>query len=125
MIKAEEVIKSFQRVGIGEHVARCFMAMAETEKTSQKELQRMTGLRQPEISIALEKLYSSGWIDRRVIKEEMRGRPFFSYKFKTSVKEILDSIRDEVNRDHREKIESLDLILSFFERDPIRSDRTK
>ena len=114
MIKEEEVIKSFQRIGIGEHVAKCFIAMAETEKTSQKELRRITGLRQPEISIALEKIYSAGWIDRRVIKEEMKGRPFFSYTFKRSVKEILDSIRDEVNRDHVEKIESLDLILSFF-----------
>ena len=122
-MKAEkELIELFQRIGMDEHVAKCFMAIAETEngKASQRELREITGLRQPEISIALEKLYSSGWIDKRAIKEEMKvkkGRPFFSYKLKKSVREILDSIRDEVDREHREKIESLDIIGSFFQND--------
>jgi Predicted transcriptional regulator len=122
-MKAEkELIELFQKIGMEAHVAKCFVAIAETGngKTSQKELQKITGLRQPEISIALEKLCSLGWIDKRAIKEGMKGkkgRPFFSYELKKSVREILDSIRDKADREHREKIESLDLIESFFQSD--------
>jgi predicted transcriptional regulator len=53
------------------------------------ELERVTGLRQPEVSIVMRNLKERDWISEREEKKPGKGRLFKIYSLKTSFKEII------------------------------------
>ena len=56
------------------------------------EIERETGLRQPEVSIAMQWLRRKGWINKRNMKKEGKGRPIHGYKLSKDFNEILEEI---------------------------------
>lgn len=56
------------------------------------EIERETGLRQPEVSIAMQWLRRKGWINKRNMKKEGKGRPIHGYKLSKDFSEILEEI---------------------------------
>src|SRR5205823_13383488 len=65
------------------------------------EIEKATGLRQPEVSIAMQELRRRRWVDKRDIKKEGKGRPVYSYRLSVPWSEILATI----DREAQTKIE--------------------
>jgi predicted transcriptional regulator len=55
-------------------------------------VERATGLRQPEVSIAIQELRDRGWVAKRDIKLERKGRPVHSYRLSRPFEQIISSI---------------------------------
>jgi Predicted transcriptional regulator len=71
------------------------------------EIERETGLRQPEVSIAMQWLRRKGWINKRNMKKEGKGRPVHGYRLSKEFDEILE----EIIQDLSEKIDSIQNII--------------
>ncbi|MHB8361645.1 MAG: MarR family transcriptional regulator [Thermoplasmataceae archaeon] len=61
------------------------------------EIERETGLRQPEVSIAMQWLRRKGWINKRNMKKEGKGRPVHGYRLSKESDEILDEIIQDLS----------------------------
>ncbi|MCL4350856.1 MAG: ArsR family transcriptional regulator [Candidatus Thermoplasmatota archaeon] len=79
-------------------------AKGKDEVTS-VEIERETGLRQPEVSIAMQWLRRKGWINKRNMKKEGKGRPVHGYRLSKDFDEILE----EIIQDLEQKIEEVNV----------------
>ncbi len=60
------------------------------------EIEREAGLRQPEVSIAMQWLRRRGWINKRNMKKEGKGRPVHGYRLSKDFDEILEEIMQDL-----------------------------
>ena len=73
------------------------------EEVTSVEIERETCLRQPEVSIAMQWLRRKGWINKRNMKKEGKGRPVHGYRLSKDFDEILE----EIIQDLEQKIEEV------------------
>ncbi|MCL5437638.1 MAG: ArsR family transcriptional regulator [Thermoplasmataceae archaeon] len=77
------------------------------------EIERETGLRQPEVSIAMQWLRRKGWINKRNMKKEGKGRPIHGYKLSKDFNEILEEIILELTNKINEINQTITELKSF------------
>ncbi|MCW6171009.1 MAG: ArsR family transcriptional regulator [Thermoplasmatales archaeon] len=73
-------------------VAYTLVYIRDKDEVTSVEIERETGLRQPEVSVAMQWLRRKNWITKRNLKREGKGRPIHGYKLSKSFNEILDEI---------------------------------
>ncbi len=88
---ADELIS----LGIIRPVARTLSYLLHANEATSIELERGTGLRQPEISIAMRELKQRGWISEREEKKPGKGRPYKIYSLKVDFDEIIARIEKQ------------------------------
>jgi predicted transcriptional regulator len=91
-------------------VARTLSYLQNVDETTTMELQRGTGLPQPEVSIAMKQLIERDWINEREEKKQGKGRPFKIYSLKVGFKDIINQLEKQQKKafdETREKIERL------------------
>jgi predicted transcriptional regulator len=67
----------------------------------------MSGLRQPEVSIAMSKLRKHGWIAERDIRREGKGRPMAIYKLTVSIDDIIEYYEKEKQSEISQVMQSI------------------
>ncbi|HLH86681.1 MAG TPA: ArsR family transcriptional regulator, partial [Thermoplasmataceae archaeon] len=77
------------------------------------EIERETGLRQPEVSIAMQWLRRKGWINKRNMKKEGKGRPIHGYRLSKDFNEILEEIIQDLTNKINEIQENIEQLKSF------------
>jgi predicted transcriptional regulator len=90
--KEEELIRLLTSMDISRNVARTLVCLAAMEESTSQQIERSTALRQPEVSIAIQELRDRGWVTKRDIKRERKGRPVHSYRLSIPLEEILGAI---------------------------------
>src|SRR3972149_4367129 len=86
--------------------------LSKREETTSVEIEKATGLRQPEVSVAMQELRRRKWVDKRDIKKEGKGRPVHSYSLAFS----FDDIVDEIAREEKRKIEEIQVTVRQLKR---------
>jgi predicted transcriptional regulator len=76
-------------------VAYTLVYIKDKGEITSVEIERETGLRQPEVSIAMQWLRRKNWIVKRNMKKEGKGRPIHGYKLSRDFNEILEEIINE------------------------------
>jgi len=56
-----------------------------------------TGMRQPEVSVAMGTLRTMKWISEHGVKESGKGRPTRIYSLRTTIQEIIQHYEEEKN----------------------------
>jgi predicted transcriptional regulator len=87
--KNEEIVDILISLGIRRTVARTLSYLRNKNEVTSIELERGTGLRQPEISIAMRELNERDWISEREEKKLGKGRPNKIYSLKVGFDEII------------------------------------
>lgn len=77
------------------NVAQVLVFLASVSGVPSREIERGTGLRQPEVSLAVSHLIGKGWIKIAENKPEGKGRPLKIYSLSKPVEEIVNSIAQE------------------------------
>ena len=96
------------RFGIQRNVAKVITHLAVDGEATSRDLERGTGLRQPEVSIAMRTPHGENWVREWEIKStEGKGRPSKVYAPNTPVDEIIGSIEDEKQKKSAEAMESI------------------
>ena len=78
-------------------VAYTMVYIRDKGEVTSVEIERETGLRQPEVSIAMQWLRRKGWINKRNMKKEGKGRPIHGYKLSKTFNEILEEIIQDLS----------------------------
>ena len=87
--KGEEIADVLTSLGLSRPIAKTLSYLKDLKEATSVELERVTGLRQPEVSIAMRELKERDWISEREEKKPGKGRPFKIYSLKMDFKEII------------------------------------
>lgn len=100
------------RTGMPRNVAKALVFLATRDETTSVEIEKATGLRQPEVSIAMQDLRKRRWVDKRDIKKEGKGRPVHAYRLAVPFGDIVESIA----REERRKMDEIQAIVRRLKR---------
>jgi predicted transcriptional regulator len=83
------------KIGTRKYIAKVLVFLTKTPEATSHTIERDTGLRQPEVSLAMGYLMDQGWIISRECKGELRGRPTKMFTLVKPINEILDYFENE------------------------------
>ncbi len=104
----EKFVDLLVKNGLKPKIARTLAYLTGKEEVKSIEIERDTGLRQPEVSIAIQYLRKRGWVKKRDIKKQGKGRPVHAYKLAHPLGKIIG----EIETDRRKLINELEQNLS-------------
>ena len=97
-----EMIELFRRINISRPIALTLACLAKGREISSQSIEMVSGLRQPEVSVAMRYLRENNWIDiREEKKSKGKGRPIKLYKLTVSMDRIVSKIEDEIIAESR------------------------
>jgi len=103
----DKAVQLFTDLGVPRNLAKTLMYISQinecrsAEYISQinecrsAEIEQGADLRQPEVSIAMQELRRRGWITKRDLKGDGKGRPIHIYSTITQLSEIMKNIEQE------------------------------
>jgi predicted transcriptional regulator len=78
--KDQELVEALEAVGVRRNVATIIVYLKDLDEATSRDIEKGSGLRQPEVSIAMRTLREKGWIGERDVKGTGKGRPMRFYK---------------------------------------------
>jgi predicted transcriptional regulator len=103
-----EIITRLQVLGLPRNAASSVVCLAHMPEASSRDIERCTGLRQPEVSMAMAILKARGWINEHEVKREHgKGRPIKFYALRATLDEILKHLGDEKARETDQAMASI------------------
>ncbi len=93
--KDEEIADALISLGMSRPIARILSCLHNGNEATSVELERETGLRQPEVSIAMKELNERGWISEREEKKLGKGRPNKIYSLKVGFNDIIAQLENQ------------------------------
>jgi len=91
----EELAQILISSGLSRPVARTLAYLQKVDTATSIDLERGTGLRQPEVSIAMRQLNPFDWIEEDEEKKPGKGRPNKVYSLKVGFKDIIAHLEKE------------------------------
>ncbi len=93
--KDEEIADYFISLGMSRPVARTIAYLLHVDEATSSELEKGTGLRQPEISIAAKQLKEWDWIKEREKKKPGKGRPYKVFSLKIGFNKVIGKLEKQ------------------------------
>jgi predicted transcriptional regulator len=97
-----EMIELFRRINVSRPIALTLACLSKGREISSQSIEMVSGLRQPEVSVAMRYLRENNWID---IREEKRskgkGRPVKLYRLTVPMDYIVSKIEEEIIAESR------------------------
>lgn len=101
--KDDVAVELLVKTGMARNVARALVFLSTRSEATSLEIEKATGLRQPEVSIATLELRNRRWVEKRDLKKEGKGRPVHAYRLIVP----FDTIIETVARQERRRIEEI------------------
>lgn len=99
----EALVDLLMETGMARNLAKTLVFLSKRDETTSVEIEKATGLRQPEVSIAMQELRRRKWVEKRDMKKEGKGRPVHAYRLGIAFSEIVEAIA----REERRKVEAI------------------
>ncbi|MFQ6107266.1 MAG: ArsR family transcriptional regulator [Thermoplasmata archaeon] len=93
-----EVIDRLIFTGMSRNLAKTLVFLSKRDETTSVQIEKATGLRQPEVSLAMQELRRRGWVAKRDIKKEGKGRPVHAYHLAKPFNKIIATIKKEEDK---------------------------
>jgi len=87
--KDNKAVELFTGLGVPKNLAKTLMYISQVDECRSADIEQAADLRQPEVSIAMQELSKRGWVKKRDLKKEGKGRPTHIYKPTTNLSDIL------------------------------------
>ncbi|MDD2836598.1 MAG: ArsR family transcriptional regulator [Methanothrix sp.] len=94
-----EFMLGLETLGMKRAVACVITFLKDLEERSSRDIEVATGLRQPEVSIAMQTLREKGWLTEHEIKSSGKGRPLKIYALRATIDEIINYCEEEKSRE--------------------------
>jgi predicted transcriptional regulator len=105
--KEQELVEALEAVGVRRNVATIIVYLKDMDEAASRDIEKGSGLRQPEVSIAMRTLREKGWIAERDVKGSGKGRPMKFYKLITSIDEVIGYFEEIKRRESARAIETI------------------
>jgi len=107
--KEYEMIELFRRINVSRPIAVTLACLAKGREISSQSIEMVSGLRQPEVSVAIRYLRKNDWID---IREEKRskgkGRPIQLYRLTVPMGIVVSKIEEEIIAESKLVLENIE-----------------
>jgi predicted transcriptional regulator len=104
-----EMVELLRRLNINRPVAFTLACLSKGEEISSQSIEMVSGLRQPEVSIAMRYLRENNWINMREEKKNQgKGRPVKLYKLTVPMETIIDTIEENVMAESRTVLQNIE-----------------
>ena len=90
-----KVVQLFAELGMPKNLAKTLTYISQVDECRSADVEQGANLRQPEVSVAMQELKKKGWIDKRDLKKEGKGRPIYIYKLASDLDNIIGSFEKE------------------------------
>ena len=95
--KEYEIIELLRKINVSKPIAITLACLSRGEEISAHAIEMMSGLRQPEVSVAMRYLRENDWIDiREEKKSKGKGRPIKLYRLTVPMDRIVSKIEEEI-----------------------------
>ena len=102
-----EFINGLQGLGVNRNVAKLITYLKDVENGSSRDIEMATGMRQPEVSIAMRNLKDMGWISEHEVKTIGKGRPQKICALDATIEEIIEHYEVEKNQELAQTVETI------------------
>ena len=102
-----EFVQGLESLGMNRNVAGLITYLKEVKEGSSRDIETATGLRQPEVSIAMRTLRENNWVEERDVKIGGKGRPMKIYKLGVPIEEIIKHCEEMKNSESAQAMESI------------------
>ena len=102
-----EFVQGLESLGMNRNVAGLITYLKEVKEGSSRDIETATGLRQPEVSIAMRTLRQNNWVTERDVKTEGKGRPMKIYKLGVPIEEIIKHCEEVKNSESTQAMGSI------------------
>ena len=92
-------IETLRVLGASRNVAKMMAYLMNVDEASSREIEISTGLRQPEVSLAMRLMHNQSWVSVRSQKKSGKGRPLKIYSLAAPVDEIISFYEDKINKE--------------------------
>ena len=106
--QSKEIIELLQNLGVSRTEAISIACLACGKEITSHDIEKASGMRQPEVSVAMRPLRDRGWIEERNEKKNSdKGRPVKYYKLIVPLREIIETFEAEIQQKNKEMEETL------------------
>ena len=95
-------VSDLRNLGVQRNVALAIVYLSNVREASSREIEIGTGLRQPEISLAICFMTENQWIESRMIKVNKKGRPLKVYSFCVTMNKIYEYYESAAHQNYKE-----------------------
>lgn len=106
--KEYSVIDMLQSLGLPRTEATAIVCLKDCRELRSLHIELVSGLRQPEVSVAMRPLRDRGWVDERSEKKNKgKGRPVKYYQLTVPFPQIVLTLEEEFLKNNTEKMSAL------------------
>lgn len=92
-----EMIELLRKVNVSRPVALTLACLSKGREVSSQSIEMLSGLRQPEVSVAMRYLRENNWVDiREEKKRQGKGRPIKLYRLTVPMDNIISKIEEQI-----------------------------
>lgn len=115
-----EMINLFRKINLSRPIALTLACLAKGQEISSQNIEILSGLRQPEVSLAMRHLEKNNWIEFREEKKSRgKGRPIKLYRLTVPLNEIIGRLEEEIIAENMQVLRNIELL----KKTPESSDR--
>lgn len=104
-----EMVELLRRLNINRPVALTLACLSKGEEISSQSIEMVSGLRQPEVSIAMRYLRENDWVEMREEKKNQgKGRPIKLYRLTVPMENIINRIEENVLAESRTILQNIE-----------------
>jgi len=110
-----EFIRGLQNLGMNRNVASLVTYLKDVTEGSSRDIEIATGMRQPEVSIAMQTMRAMNWVAEHEVKGDGKGRPMKYYALRSTIDEIIGYYEAKKNQETAQTMEAIQRLkeLSF------------
>jgi predicted transcriptional regulator len=102
-----EIVDILGGIGLNRAESRALVYLMRMKSSTSRDIVIGSGLPQPAVSVAMQNLSARGWISRRELQTNGRGRAHFEYSLEVSPNEILSQLEYAETQRHKEVIQKI------------------
>jgi len=93
--KDEKAVEIFRELGMPKNLAKTLLYINQVDEFRSADVEQAADMRQPEVCIAIKELRRRGWVTKRDLKKEGKGRPIHIYTSTQNLSEILNDFEQK------------------------------
>ena len=100
-------IDTLRNLGMSRNAATTMAYLMNVDEASPREIEISTGLRQPEVSLAMRLMRQQSWVSVRSEKKSGKGRPTKIYSLAAPVDEVISYYEDKIYKESQATISAI------------------
>ena len=102
-----EFIQGLQNIGMNRNVASLVTYLKDVTEGSSRDIEIATGMRQPEVSIAMQTMRAMNWVAEHEVKGDGKGRPMKYYALRSTIDEIIGYYEAKKSQEAAQTMEAI------------------